>query len=109
MRNRDVLEPLIEEILSTLSVEELQRRLDLADVPSGALNDVAGLLRHPQLQARGRWRSVRTRNGVAPALEHPLNLVGLPRPTRQVPAVGEHTSEILAELAADDPLEVARG
>lgn len=98
--NRDELEPMIEGILSVLSSEEVQRRLDVADVPSGALNDVAGLLEHPQLQARRRWGSVVTPSGPAVALEHPLNIVGLPRPTRAVPAVGEHTEEVLAELSA---------
>jgi itaconate CoA-transferase len=103
VRNRHVLEPVIEEILAGLAPDEVTRRLERADVPFGALNDIAGLLEHPQLNARGRWGSVQTPHGAAPALEHPLNIVGLSRPPRAVPSVGEHASEILAELAADPP------
>lgn len=102
VRNRTELEPLIEAILGTLPPDELQQRLDRADVPSGKVNDVAGLLAHPQLEARERWGTVQTPAGPAVAAEHPLNLVGLPRPVRVVPGVGEHTAEILAELGLRD-------
>ena len=102
VRHRAELEPLIEAIFASLPPDELQGRLDAADVPSGKVNDVAGLLAHPQLAARGRWGAVVTPAGSAAALEHPLNLVGVDRPLRVVPAVGEHTQEILAELALRD-------
>lgn len=98
VQNREVLEPLIEETLSSTSRAEVLARLDRADVPSGALNDLADLIAHPQLAARDRWLEVETPAGPIHALAHPLNLQGVPQPRGKVPALGEHTEEIRREL-----------
>jgi crotonobetainyl-CoA:carnitine CoA-transferase CaiB-like acyl-CoA transferase len=53
---------------------------------------------HPQLTARNRWREVSTPAGVVPALLPPGSWEeGDPR-MDAVPALGEQTSSILAEL-----------
>jgi itaconate CoA-transferase len=98
VRNRHILEPLIEQILSEIDRGELEERLTTSDVPFGAINDMHGLLHHRQLRDRGRWSTVITPAGTTPALEHPINIVGLRRPTRRVPDLGEHTDEVLSEL-----------
>jgi crotonobetainyl-CoA:carnitine CoA-transferase CaiB-like acyl-CoA transferase len=98
VRNRAELEPLIEDILATDSRPAVLGRLEAADVPYGALNDLAGLLAHPQLAARGRWFHAGSPSGPVQALAHPLNLVGMPLATGPVPALGEHTEEVRREL-----------
>ncbi len=98
VRNRDLLEPLIEAALAEDTRRSVQERLDAADVPHGALNDLADLLAHPQLAARGRWLEVDSPSGPIRALAHPLNLAGLPRPAGAVPGLGEHTDEVRREL-----------
>jgi crotonobetainyl-CoA:carnitine CoA-transferase CaiB-like acyl-CoA transferase len=56
---------------------------------------------HPQLQARGRWREVGSPVGTLPALLPPGSWDdGDPR-LDPVPALGEHTDAILAELGLD--------
>ena len=63
---------------------------------------------HPQLQARGRWREVDTPAGPLPALLPPGSWdEGDPR-MDAVPALGEHTDAILAELGLLAPARRSR-
>jgi itaconate CoA-transferase len=102
--NRAALEPIVEAILAGEPHAGVMARLEQADVPHGAVNDVAGLVAHPQLAARGRWIEVDTPAGRVPALAPPLNLGGCAGPggaaraAGRVPALGEHTAEVCREL-----------
>lgn len=98
LANRLELEPLIESLLGKLSEDEVLRRLDQADVPYGRLNDMKDVVEHPQLQARDRWAEFDTEAGPVRMLKHPMNIAGLPQRTGGVPAIGQHTAEVLAEL-----------
>ena len=98
LNNRTALEPLIEEILGQWDRPTVEARLTNADVPFGSLNDVDDLVEHPQLAARHRWLDVGTPVGPIRALAHPLNLSDMPQRADPVPALGEHTAEIAAEL-----------
>jgi itaconate CoA-transferase len=96
--NRALLEPLLEEVLSQWDRAEVVRRLEASDVPFGEVNDTMGLAEHPQLAERGRWQEVDSEAGAIKLLKLPIifddDLVD-PLP---IPAVGQHTAEILAEL-----------
>ena len=96
--HRTVLEPLIEDILSTETRAAVLERLNQADVPYGALNELADVVAHPQLAARDRWHEVDSPHGPLKALAHPLNLSGLSPQHGAVPALGQHTEEIRREL-----------
>jgi len=95
---RDVLEPELEDALSSWSSDEAIARLTAADIPVGFVNDLASFVRHPELTERGRWVSCEIPGGQAQVIEHPLNLLGLQRRPGRVPALGEHTDEVLEEL-----------
>ncbi|MHB2022711.1 MAG: CaiB/BaiF CoA transferase family protein [Mycobacteriales bacterium] len=97
VNNREQLEAIIEERLEALGAAEAQRRLDSADIPAGSVNDLAGLINHPQLGDRGRWFEVGSPGGKIRALRSPFNLTDTEDP-RPVPGLGEHTAEIRAEL-----------
>jgi itaconate CoA-transferase len=99
--NRDQLEPLIESLLADDTRESAEARLAQADVPFGTVNDIKSVLAHPQLEARGRWFDIPSPVGSLRALHHPLNIAGLPRPAGSVPALGEHTNQVLAELGLE--------
>lgn len=101
VRNRSELEPLIEQILSQWPSSEIEARLASADVPYGHVNSIAGLADHAQLAARHRWLEIDSEAGPIKALAHPFNIDGIPHPRGAVPALGQHTSEVLAELDID--------
>jgi crotonobetainyl-CoA:carnitine CoA-transferase CaiB-like acyl-CoA transferase len=98
LANRMALEGIIEERFRTLSRAAVIARLDAADIPTGAVNDVPSVVAHPQLAARGRWASAQVGGAPAPALVPPHNLRGAPARMDPVPALGEHTAHVLNEL-----------
>jgi itaconate CoA-transferase len=102
LKNRAVLEPLIEELLSNDTRASVEARLTEADVPFGTVNEMQDVLHHPQLAARSRWFSVSSAVGELKALHHPMNIADLERPLCAVPALGEHTAEVLRELGLHD-------
>jgi crotonobetainyl-CoA:carnitine CoA-transferase CaiB-like acyl-CoA transferase len=97
--NRPALDAAIEAALSPLDRNELVSRLEAADVPFGRLNSIEELLDHPQLQARDRWVDVATAGGPATV---PRAVLGDVR-DRRVPARGEDTAAVLAELPEAKP------
>ena|ERR1700688_1003063 len=95
---RNELEKIIEWYLRSLTRSEVMTRLDGAKIANGEINDVAAVAQHPQLTARERWVKVQSPVGEIPALIPPHNLESAPAQMRSVPALGEHSQEILAEL-----------
>src|SRR5215208_6352763 len=96
--NRDVLEPLIEEALAELSLEEAEARLEAASLAFARANEARDVLVHPQVRARGRTQTVASPAGPVELLKAPFNIEGLIEPETCIPAVGEHTDAVLAEL-----------
>ncbi|TQE32233.1 CoA transferase [Streptomyces ipomoeae] len=81
---------------------EVMKLLDEAGIANAGVNDVEEFLAHPVLSARDRWRDVAIPGGVeVPALVPPADLAGVPPRMDAVPAAGEHTGTILAELGYD--------
>ncbi len=100
--HRDALQAVIVEAFSALTAEQVGARLEAAQIANAQVNDMAGLWAHPQLQARGRWRQVDTPAGTVPALLPPGSWGdGDPR-LDAVPALGQHTDAIMAELGVSD-------
>ena len=101
--HRDVLEPIITGVLSSLSSEEAINRLERAGIGTARINDMAALWAHPQLAARGRWREFGSPVGPLPGLK-PMSGAGWEPRLDPVPALGEHTEAILAEFGLADLL-----
>ncbi|MAM58337.1 MAG: CoA transferase [Salinicola sp.] len=102
--NRASLRALIDKVFAELTAEQVIARLDRAQIANAHVNDMAGVWNHPQLAARDRWRDVMTPGGQVPATLPPgRNLAYEPR-MDAVPALGEHSGAILAQLgyAAED-------
>ena len=96
--NRDTLEQAIEESLASLDRSEVTDRLEAADIPYGDLNSIEQFGQHPQLEARNRWQEIATPGGPMRALRPPFAFGDLNLPMGDVPAVGQHTDALLAEL-----------
>ncbi len=81
-----------------LSADEAIERLEEAGIANARLRDLAGLVGHEQLAARNRWREVDTPVGPIKALLPPATLDGDEPMMGPIPAPGQHTEQILAEL-----------
>jgi crotonobetainyl-CoA:carnitine CoA-transferase CaiB-like acyl-CoA transferase len=98
VENRDALESLMEQRFGAMKRDDLVAALEAADIPTASLNDVPSVVEHPQLAARNRWATADTPNGEIPALIPPYNLSTVTPTMGKVPALGEHTDEVLRML-----------
>ena len=96
--NDEQLTLVIETALGQLAAKEIEERLDRAGIANARLRTPAEFAAHPQLAARDRWREVDTPSGPVRALLPPVTVPGREPATGNVPALGEHTAAILAEL-----------
>ncbi|MEP6609250.1 MAG: CaiB/BaiF CoA-transferase family protein [Burkholderiaceae bacterium] len=94
---REELRRLIVEAFSRLTAEQAVARLDAAQIANACVNTMADVWAHAQLQTRNRWVDVETPAGPVPALLPPARNVGDVR-MEAVPALGQHTEALLAEL-----------
>ncbi|MFF5229934.1 CaiB/BaiF CoA transferase family protein [Dactylosporangium sp. NPDC000521] len=101
VEHRAELTSVIEERFAGLSADEVTARLDAAGVANARLRELSGLLEHPQLLARARWRDVGSPAGMLRQLLPPALPDGLEPPLGPIPALGEHTEMVLAELGLD--------
>jgi crotonobetainyl-CoA:carnitine CoA-transferase CaiB-like acyl-CoA transferase len=97
---RDALNAVINDEFARHSTPELEARLARARIAFAGVNTVAEFLEHPVLAGRDRWRDVETESGPVRALLPPIDL-GVPARMDPVPALGQHTGQILAELGRD--------
>ncbi|WP_373807162.1 CaiB/BaiF CoA transferase family protein [Delftia acidovorans] len=96
--NREELRALILGVFNALDAAQVVQRLDAAGIANARVNDMAGLWAHPQLAARQRWCGVDTPAGPVQALLPPGANSAFDYRMEAVPAVGEHSAAILAEL-----------
>lgn len=102
-QNRDALRAIICDVFSQLTASETIERLEAASIANANLNDMQGVWKHAQLQARDRWVDIQTPAGTVPALLPPGSTKsakqgGYGAQMGSVPKVGEHNKAILAEL-----------
>jgi len=105
--NTHALSAAIEEAFAPWTVDEVVARLDAAQIASARLNSVQELVDHPSLVARNRWREVGSPVGPLRALVPPATLSGTEPVMGDVPALGQHTDEVLAR-AGFEPEEIER-
>jgi itaconate CoA-transferase len=92
------LTAIISAVFSAIPADELAARLDAAGLANARLRTPAEFAEHPQLAARDRWREVGTPHGPVRALLPPVTVPGREPVMGAVPAVGQHTAAIRAEL-----------
>jgi len=102
VENRETLEEEISAVFGGLSSEEAIQRLENAGIANARMRTVRGLLEHPQLAARDRWREVSSQSGPLQVLLPPGTPTDAEPVMAPIPAVGEHTDTILRELGYEE-------
>jgi len=109
VEHRAALEPEISAWCARHDIAEVQDRADAAGIGNSRYNTPNDVIAHPHLQARDRWREIDTPSGPVPALLPPPVIAGYDPPMGAIPALGQHTDAVLAELGlADEEIAVLR-
>ena len=101
---RAVLREIIVEAFKPLTAPQVVERLEAAQIANARVNTMQDVWEHPQLKARQRWREVGSPAGMLPAMLPPGSWGHDPDDGPRmdpVPALGEHTDAILAEMGVD--------
>lgn len=93
--NRDALDEDVAQRTRAFTTVDLRTRLDAAGVPAAQVRDMQGLVEHPQLAARDRWRTVGTEAGPVEAILPPMTFRDVELRMGDVPALGQHTTDVL--------------
>jgi itaconate CoA-transferase len=80
------------------NLADVQAAADAAGIGNSTYNTPTEVVDHPQLTARDRWRTVDSPVGPIRALLPPAVVAGRTAPMGPIPALGEHTDAVLAEL-----------
>lgn len=96
--NREALRAIIVARFARLDAAQLVALLDEAQIANAQVNGMPEVWAHPQLKARGRWTTVDSPAGALPALLPP----GMAEARMDaIPALGQHSESLLAELGYD--------
>ena len=103
-KNRATLIPLLQEVFLTRSYEEWEAIFLPLGIPFGAINNIAQVVEHPQVKARGSLVEMNhPRAGKVQMVGAPVRLSETPGSVRTPsPMLGEHTEQVLRELLGMD-------
>jgi formyl-CoA transferase/CoA:oxalate CoA-transferase len=108
-KNRDTLIAKLQEVFLTRTYEEWEQVLLPGGIPMGAINSIAQVVEHPQVQARGTLVDMdHPRAGKVRMVGAPIRLSETPGAVRTpAPMLGEHTDEVLRDLLGLDRERIA--
>ena len=103
VENRDVLVPLIQDVMLTRTTEDWVHRLNAAGVPAGPIQTVGQAVQDPQIIARGMVLEMQHPTaGKVNTVGCPIRLTRTPASLRMPPPLlGQQTDEILFGLGYD--------
>ncbi|MEM7275929.1 MAG: CaiB/BaiF CoA-transferase family protein, partial [Actinomycetota bacterium] len=96
--NIDDLEAVIASVFGAEPAEEILRRLAEGKVTHSSVRDPNALWSHEQLRKRDRFMEVATPTGTAEVYRPPFNISDLAGPRPEVPTLGSHDPDLVAEL-----------
>lgn len=102
IEHRNDLHALVDAVFRQLSAEQIVARLEQAHIANAHINSMQEFWEHPQLEARQRWREVDSPVGPLRAMLPPVTMNGLEPRMDPIPAVGEHTEQILRSIGYTD-------
>jgi len=101
VEHRAELHGIIENRFGELPAADILDCLDRAEIASARRNSVSGFVAHPQLSERDCWKTIDSPSGPLRALRPPTRIDGADPVMGAVPALGQHTRQILAEIGFD--------
>ncbi|WP_206952671.1 CaiB/BaiF CoA transferase family protein [Trinickia acidisoli] len=109
VRHRDVLVPIVAEMVKTRGKREWIGALEAAGVPCGPINDLDEVFDDAQVRARGMRVEVPHPSGaMAPLVRNPIRMSATPPEVRSAPpTLGEHTDAVLREVLGYDEAAIA--
>ena len=109
VRNRDVLVPLITDLVKTRTTSEWTTACDAAQVPCGPINTLDQVFSDPQVVHRGmRIDLPHPLSGTVPQVINPIKFSETPLQYRNAPPLlGQHTASVLAERLGYDAPKIA--
>ena len=99
--NRESLKKIIEQKFANFTAKEVANKLDQAQIAFANVNDMPEVWGHPQLKALNRLIDTDTPKGAVKSFKPPGNNSSFEPSLGPVPALGEHTTEILSDLGFD--------
>jgi crotonobetainyl-CoA:carnitine CoA-transferase CaiB-like acyl-CoA transferase len=108
-RNRESLIARLQQVFLTRTYDEWEALLLANDIPVGAINNLAQVIEHPQVKARGTLIEVdHPRAGKVRMVRSPVRLSKTPEvPITPAPTLGQHTVEVLHDLLGLNAGEIA--
>ena len=102
--NRAAMVEALQTVFLTRSYEEWETVLVGNGIPMGAINDLAAVVKHPQVQARGVFvETDHPAAGKVPVVGVPIRLSATPGGVRSPsPVLGQHTEEVMREVLGLD-------
>ena len=109
VRNREILVPMIAEILLKKNMAEWVELMDAANIPCGPINNMKQVFENEQVIHRNLKRELNHSLGVqAPAVASPMNFSDTPiQHTQSSPILGEHNTEVLKGILGMDEQAIA--
>jgi formyl-CoA transferase len=108
VRNRDILVPLLAEMVRTKTRQQWIDQLEAAGVPCGPINKLDDVFANPQVQARGLQVDLpHPSAGTVKLVRSPMNMSATPpHCDLPPPLLGQHTEQVLRELLEHSEAEI---
>jgi crotonobetainyl-CoA:carnitine CoA-transferase CaiB-like acyl-CoA transferase len=109
VRNREILVPMLQEVLLGRSTSDWVAALEAAGVPAGPINDIEQAFEHPQVKHRKmKVELPHPQAGSVPSVANPIKFSGTPIEYGSAPpTLGQHTQDILSTLGGLSEGEIA--
>jgi formyl-CoA transferase len=109
VQNRDVLVPLLAEMVRTRTKDEWIAQLEAVGVPCGPINNLAEVFDNEQVRARGVAMEMdHPSAGKVKLVRSPMRMSATPTtPDRAPPLLGQHTDEVLQQVLGKSDADIA--
>jgi crotonobetainyl-CoA:carnitine CoA-transferase CaiB-like acyl-CoA transferase len=98
MEHRETFESLLEGVIAEKPRDHWAERLQAAGIPWGDVNGIDDVLEHPQTAHLDLVKEVEVNGEEMKFVDNPIDFEKLDHRRERMPALGEHTDELLAEL-----------